>query len=141
MCCPWWQCHEAAVINIVYSIEQHVFLVARFYQTTSIIMILYALWVKLECRKVPSRSAINRAVNKFEMARSMINNKEGVIDNKNSVRTPGNVHCVEQVWTQNPKKFVKHLSQQLILGASLRYRIIKDDVKPSKQNSNAASPS
>jgi hypothetical protein len=33
MCCPWWQCHEAPVIKMACTIEEHVFLVKIFYQT------------------------------------------------------------------------------------------------------------
>jgi hypothetical protein len=36
----------------------------------------------------------NRLSNKFEMSQSMINNKKGVVGNKNSVRTLENIHCI-----------------------------------------------
>jgi hypothetical protein len=54
----------------------------------------------------------------------VISNKKGVIGKKNADRTLENTHCVIQVLTQSPNKSVKHLSQQLRLGASLIYRII-----------------
>jgi hypothetical protein len=109
MCCPWWQCHETAVIKRVYTIEQCVFLVKRLYQTASVIMVQREFQVKSECRKAPSRSAINRLVNKFEMTGSMIDNKKGVVSKKKSVRTPENIHHI-QVLMQIPRKSVKHLS-------------------------------
>jgi hypothetical protein len=35
MYCPWWQCHEAAVIKMAYTVERGVLLVKRFYQATT----------------------------------------------------------------------------------------------------------
>lgn len=72
------------------------FLVTRFYQTASVFRILHKFCVKLECRKAPSRSEINRAVNKFEMAWSVSNKKAGIISNK--YQNTMNVHRVEQVF-------------------------------------------
>jgi hypothetical protein len=46
-----------------------------------------------------------------------------------------------EVLMQGLRKFLKHLYQQLSLGASSAYRIIQEDVKLSIQNPNAASPS
>jgi hypothetical protein len=55
MCCPWLQCHEAAVIKMVYSAEENMFLVKRFYQTASIIMIQHELKEKFEYQKAPTQ--------------------------------------------------------------------------------------
>jgi hypothetical protein len=79
--------------------------------------------VKFECRKASNRSAINRLVGKFETTENVINNKTGVVSKK-SVKTPENIHNVEQALTQSPNKSVKYLFQQLSLGASSTYRII-----------------
>jgi hypothetical protein len=87
--CPRWQCHEAAVIKMAYTTEQCVFLVKRFYQTASVIMVQREFRVKFLCRKAPSRSAINRLVNKFEVTGNMIDNKKGVVGKK---------------WCQNTRK-------------------------------------
>jgi hypothetical protein len=74
--------------------------------------------VKSECVKAPSRSEVNRLVNKFEMTGSMINNKKDVVSKKKSVRTAENICCFEQAMMQSPRKSIKHLSQQLDFGAS-----------------------
>jgi hypothetical protein len=72
--------------------------------------------VKFSCRKAQCRSEIHRSVDKCEITESVINNMK-------SVRTPENIHYVEQ----SPRKSVKHLTQQLNLEASLKYRIIPGD--------------
>jgi hypothetical protein len=66
--------------------------------------------VKYECRKAPSRSAINRLVNKFKMTGSVIDNKKGVVGKMKFVRTPGNIHGAQQALMQSPRKSIKYLS-------------------------------
>jgi hypothetical protein len=39
MFCPWWQHHEAAMVKMAYSTEQHVLLVKRFYLIASVTLI------------------------------------------------------------------------------------------------------
>jgi hypothetical protein len=56
---------------MAYTIEQCVFLVKSFYQSASVVMVQHEFLVKFECRKAPSRSAINRLVNKFEATGSI----------------------------------------------------------------------
>jgi hypothetical protein len=96
--------------------------------------------VKFECRKAPSRSAINRLVNKFEATGGMIDNKKGVVGKK-SVRTPGNIHHVQQALTQS-RKICKTFFSTTQLGSIIT---IQDNLRRcetvSIQNSNAASPS
>jgi hypothetical protein len=113
---------------MVYSIEWHAFLVERFYQATSVIMIRHEFGMKFECRKAPSMPAVNRLGNKFEMSGSMIDSKKGIVS-KMTVRTPENIHLVEQALTQSSRKSVRLLSQQLNVRASSTYRIIGEDVK------------
>jgi hypothetical protein len=59
----------------------------------------------------------------------VIDNKKGVVSKKKSVRTPENIHRVQQALTQSPRKSVKRLCHQLNFGASSTYRIIREDVK------------
>jgi hypothetical protein len=72
--------------------------------------------MKFECKKALNRSAVNRLINMFETIGSVIDNKKGVVSKEESVRTPGNIHRVEETLTQSPRKSVKHLSQQLNVG-------------------------
>jgi hypothetical protein len=51
--------------------------------------------VNFECRKAPSRSAINRLVNKLEITGHMTDIKESVVSKEESVTTPENIHHVE----------------------------------------------
>jgi hypothetical protein len=46
MCCPWQQRHEAAVIKMVYSLEQYAVLVKRFYQIANVITVQHDFQVK-----------------------------------------------------------------------------------------------
>jgi hypothetical protein len=79
---------------MAYSIEQCVLLVKRFYQTGSVMKVWCEFQVKFECRKAPSRSAINRLVNKFKKTGSVTDNMKGVTGKK-SVEASENIHCAE----------------------------------------------
>jgi hypothetical protein len=52
--------------------------------------------MKFEHRKAPSRSVVTRSDKKFER---VIDKNMGVVGNKKSVRTPENIHHVEQTLT------------------------------------------
>jgi hypothetical protein len=86
MYCPWWQRNGAAVIKMAYSVEEHLFLVKRFYQTAGVIKIQREFRVKSVCRKAPSRFVINRLVHKFKMNEDVFDNKKCVVSDMNSVR-------------------------------------------------------
>lgn len=66
-------------------------LVKIFYQTATVIQVQHEFQVKFELRKIPGRSAINRIVIKFEMPRTMYDNKMGAV---RTVTTPENIACV-----------------------------------------------
>jgi hypothetical protein len=52
-----------------------------FYQTLSVIQVQHEFRIKYECRKAPSRSAINSSVNKFEILGAMVD-KQGSVSKK-----------------------------------------------------------
>jgi hypothetical protein len=87
--------------------------------------------VKFDRRKTPSRSAIKILLNKSATTGRMMDNNMDVVGVKKSVVTPEYIHHFEQAITQGLGKSVKHLSQQLNLGASPAYsiRIIREYVK------------
>jgi hypothetical protein len=86
MYCPWWQCNEAAMIEMAYSVEEHVFLIKRFYQTAGVIKIRREFRVKSVRRKAPSMFVINILVKKFKMNQSVFDNKNCVVGDIKSVR-------------------------------------------------------
>jgi hypothetical protein len=60
----------------------------------------------LIARRHPGRSEISILVNKFEISGNAIDNKKDVFGEK-SVRTPENIHSVEQALKQSPRKSVQ----------------------------------
>jgi hypothetical protein len=107
------QRHEAAVIKMAHSIQQRVFLAKRFNQTASVITVQREFRVKFEYGKAQRQSVTNRLVNKFEKTGNVIDNKKGVVGKKKSLRTPENIHRVEQALNQRPKKSKTSSSTQL----------------------------
>jgi hypothetical protein len=67
-------------------------------------------------------------VNKLEATGSVIDNRKDVGQNK-SVRTPENIHHVQQALTLSPRRSVKLLYQQLNLGLSSIHKIIQEDLE------------
>jgi hypothetical protein len=82
---------------MAYSVErQHVFLMKRFNQTVSTMIVWYEFCVNFEYTKIPKRSTIGKLLNKFETSGNVTRNRKGVVGKGMAVRTPENIHCGEK---------------------------------------------
>jgi hypothetical protein len=88
-----------------------------FHYFPSIYQVLRERWVKCESRIAPSRSAINRSLNKSDTTWAMVNSKTGVGKTEDSQNTKKYCTCSTSTDTQS-QKTCKILSQCLDLGES-----------------------
>jgi hypothetical protein len=73
-------------------------------------------------------SKINRFINKFEMAGTIVDIKKGAVGQRR-VRTPKNIALIQQALTHSLRESARCFSQHLALGELSTYRIVSNSAK------------
>jgi hypothetical protein len=106
---------QCALCKIVYSMEEHVFIVKIFHQTSSFVMVPRQFWRIFNRWQAAAKSAITCVVQKSELTGNVCNNKKGVVGRHRSACTQDNVAHVHELLLQSPRKSVTQCSQSLCI--------------------------
>jgi hypothetical protein len=98
---------------MAYSVEERVFIVKTFYQTSSFVTVQRQFPRKLNMRQAPARSAISRLVQKFELTAIVCDKKKDVVRRHRSATTQDSVARVREALLRSPRKSVTRCFQLL----------------------------
>jgi hypothetical protein len=79
VCRRQWKLSELLFEKMAYALDERLFIVKAFYSAGSDIQVQHDFRREFICREGPSRSALNRLVQKFENTGAVTGNKKSVL--------------------------------------------------------------
>lgn len=112
-----------------YSKEDRIFLYEAYIQSGKCVTSTLRKWSSaFKNKPKPSRSTVERLVERFKETGSVMDNKDALRTAKRHVRTPDMIETVRGRICADPKKSVNDLARDLNISASSAYRILHDDL-------------